>query len=40
MSKDMLGSVVRAAVGVPQERLDTLAKIASKLAADNPAGVI
>ncbi len=40
MSKDMLGSVVRAAVGVPQDRLDVLAKIASTLAADNPAGAI
>lgn len=38
MSKDMLGSVVRAAVGVPQERLDTLAKIASKMSSDNPDG--
>ena len=38
MSKDMLGSVVRASVGVPQERLDTLAKIASAMAADSPEG--
>ncbi|MBU6388718.1 hypothetical protein KGQ72_02515 [Patescibacteria group bacterium] len=38
MSKDMLGSVVRAAVGVPQNRMDVLAKIASAMAADNPAG--
>jgi hypothetical protein len=38
MSKDMLGSVVRAAVGVPQHRLDTLAKIASAMAEDNPSG--
>lgn len=29
MSKDMLGSVVRAAVSVPQERLELLAKLAS-----------
>jgi len=38
MSKDMLGSVVRAAVGVPQNRLDALAKIASAMAADDTAG--
>jgi len=38
MSKDMLGSVIRAAVGVPQKRLDLLAKIASKFADDNPEG--
>jgi hypothetical protein len=38
MSKDMIGSVVRAAVTVPQERLDTLAKIASKMAVDNTDG--
>ena len=38
MSKDMLGSVVRAAIGVPQERLDLLAKIASTFAGDNPDG--
>ena len=38
MSKDMLGSVVRAAVGVPQGRLNLLAKIASMLAGDNPNG--
>ena len=38
MSKDMLGSVVRAAVGVPQKRLDLLAKIASRFAGDNPEG--
>ena len=34
MSKDMLGSVVRAAVSVPQDSLDVLAKVASKLASD------
>ena len=33
MPKDMLGSVVRAAVGVSQDRLDLLAKIASALAS-------
>jgi len=33
MSKDMLGSVVRAAVAVPQDNLDVLAKVASKLAS-------
>lgn len=38
MSKDMLGSVVRAAVGVPQDRLDLLARVASKIAGDNPQG--
>ena len=38
MSKDMLGSVIRAAVAVPQRRLDTLAKIASTMASDNTAG--
>lgn len=36
MSKDMLGSVVRAAVGVPQDRLDTLAKIASRFSVEHP----
>lgn len=40
MSKDMLGSVVRAAVGVPQDRLEVLAKIASKMAADHPMGEV
>ncbi len=38
MSKDMIGSVVRAAVGVPQERLELLARIASDFAKDNPRG--
>lgn len=38
MSKDMLGSVIRAAVGVPQNRLNLLAKIASKFAVDHPEG--
>jgi hypothetical protein len=38
MSKDMLGSVVRAAVGVPQDRLNVLAKIASAMSADAPTG--
>jgi len=38
MSQDMLGSVVRAAVGVPQDRLEVLAKIASKMAASHPMG--
>lgn len=36
MSKDMLGSVVRAAVGVPQDHLDLLAKIASKFSVEHP----
>jgi len=36
MSKDMLGPVIRAAVGVPQNRLELLAKIASAFAGDNP----
>ncbi len=36
MSKDMLGPVIRAAVGVPQDRLDTLAKLASKLGIRDP----
>ena len=36
----MLGSVVRAAVGVPQGRLDTLAKIASRIAEDAPGGEV
>jgi len=40
MSKDMLGSVVRAAVGVPQDRLDALAKIASRMAASHPGGEV
>ena len=34
MSKDMLGSVMRAAVGVPQTRLNLLATIASKVAGN------
>jgi len=38
MSKDMLGAVVRAAVSVPQNRLEVLAKIASAIAEDNPNG--
>lgn len=38
MSKDMLGPVVRAAVGVPQERCELLAKIASDFAGNNPRG--
>jgi hypothetical protein len=38
MSKDMLGPVIRAAVGVPQGRLDLLAKITSNFASDNPDG--
>jgi len=38
MSKDMLGSVVRATVGVPQGRLELLARIASDLASDNTRG--
>lgn len=38
MSKDMIDSVVRAAIGVPQERYDLLAKITSDLAGDNPLG--
>ena len=38
MSKDMLGSVVRAAVGVPQDRLEVLAKIASRMAKEPPTG--
>ena len=38
MSKDMLGPVIRAAVGVPQNRLEVLAKIASAMAADSPVG--
>ena len=36
MSKDMLGSVVRAAVGVPQDRLDLLARIASRFSVGQP----
>ena len=36
MPKDMLGSVVRAAVGVPQDHLELLAKIASKLSVTHP----
>jgi hypothetical protein len=40
MSKDMIGSVVRAAVGVPQGRLDTLAKLASAMAGDSPQGEV
>ena len=38
MSKDMLGSVVRAAVSVPQGRMELLARIASDLAHDNSNG--
>jgi hypothetical protein len=38
MSKDMLGSVIRSAVGVPQDRLDVLAKIASAMGASAPGG--
>ncbi|MEK7531755.1 MAG: hypothetical protein AAB545_02410 [Patescibacteria group bacterium] len=38
MSKDMLGSVVRAAIGVPQNRCDLLARIANDLSRDNPRG--
>jgi len=38
MSKDMLGSAVRAAVSVPQERMELLARIASDLAHDNVRG--
>lgn len=38
MSKDMLGAAIRAAVGVPQNRLEALAKIASAMATDNPNG--
>lgn len=38
MSKDMLGSVVRASVSVPQGRMELLARIASDLAHDNPRG--
>ena len=34
----MLGSVVRASVGVPQGRMELLARIASDLAHDNPRG--
>ncbi len=40
MSKDMIGSVVRAAVGVPQARLDTLAKLASAMSDENPQGEV
>jgi hypothetical protein len=36
MSKDMLRSVVRAAAGVSEEHLDTLAKIASKFSLSRP----
>jgi hypothetical protein len=36
MSKDMLGSAVRAAVGVPQEFLELHAKLASKLSEKQP----
>lgn len=36
MSKDMLGSIVRAAVGVPQDHLDLLAKVASKFSIEHP----
>ncbi len=38
MSKDMLGSVVRAAVGVPQDRMNALAKLASAMAASASEG--
>jgi len=38
MSKDMLGSVIRAAVGVPKDRLEVLAKIASRMAKEPPTG--
>ena len=38
MSKDMLGSVVRAAVGVSQQRCELLAMIASDISTDNPYG--
>lgn len=38
MSKDMLGSVVRASVSVPQGRMELLARIASDLAHDNLRG--
>lgn len=38
MSKDMLGSVVRAAVSVPQGRMELLARIVSDLAHDNARG--
>ena len=34
----MLGSMIRAAISVPQDRMDVLAKIASAMAADNPNG--
>ena len=40
MSKDMLGSVIRAAVSVPQDRLEVLAKVASRMAASHPMGEI
>jgi|GEM_PF-3771495 hypothetical protein len=36
MSKDMLGPVIRAAVGIPQDHLDLYAKIGSKLADEEP----
>jgi hypothetical protein len=38
MSKDMIGSVVRAAVAVPQYRLDLAAKLCSRLAKDGDEG--
>lgn len=38
MLKYMLGSLVRAAVSVSQERLELLARIASDIAHDNPRG--
>jgi hypothetical protein len=38
MSKDMLGSVVRSAVGVPQRRLDLLAKLGSLLSEEKALG--
>lgn len=36
MSKDMLGSLWRAGVNVPQDHLETLAKLASMLSIDSP----
>lgn len=38
MSEDLLSSVVRAAVGVPQNRLDLLAKLASKMSNESSEG--
>jgi hypothetical protein len=40
MMKDLLGSVVRAAVGVPQRRLELLAKVATVMSANNPQGEV